>query len=189
MTEIMDEYYKMREYLGINVLDITGSFQTVPRILDAAGELYARANKNLAMAKYNIQIAEANAAANIRLTPMNGKAPSVAAIETMVPLDPEVQEAVKVWANALYEANACEGLHEALKGQWIMMHKVSDLTMTGYFNPGALPPERPNREANIRAREELYNRDRSHETPEPTRRFRPNRADQIRANFRRKEDQ
>lgn len=140
MSGLMDEdvYERLRQYVGIDVLNIEGGFITTPMVLLQAGELASKALGIRDRAKQQLELAEAHAAQAIRSVPVQGKEPSQNRIDSMVPLDDDVQTAKTAYNQAAEHARTWENLHDSLKTQSMLMHKVADLTTTGYFNPKVL---------------------------------------------------
>jgi hypothetical protein len=142
MTDLLERHARLSKYLGIDIDDIEEAFKTTFPISQEAGELAARADHLKLIAKYNLELAEANAAQRIRSVPVNGKPPGQTTIDSMVPMDQEVQDAQQVYADAAYEAKVCEVLYENLRSQGMSLNKLADLHTTGYFNPSALTEQR-----------------------------------------------
>ena len=132
---IMERYERLSQYLGLDIRDLEKEFIRVPRIQQEAAELAAAAAQVVEYAKYNIRVAEAEAAARIREIPVHGKEPSQARIDSMLPLDPEVQAAHKALIVATNEAVHCSGLAKSFDSQSWLLRKASDLASTGYFQP------------------------------------------------------
>ena len=141
-NEILERYERLRQYLGLDIRDLENQFIRVPRIQQEAAELAAAANQVVEFAKYNLKLAEAQAAAHIREVPVHGKEPSQARIDSMVPLDPEVQAAQKAVIVATNEAQHCSGLVKSFDSQSWLLRKASDLASTGYFSPSQLREQR-----------------------------------------------
>jgi hypothetical protein len=86
----------------------------------------------------------------IREVPVNGKEPSQARIDSMVPLDPEVVAAKTAVATATYAADVCTKLHKSFESQARLLSKVSDLHASGYFVPPMTPALHNQRRAEMR---------------------------------------
>ena len=137
-TPIREKYYRLADHLGLDLLDMEGGFMRTPRVLQDAGELAAKADEASNLARHALDIAVATVADRLRQVPVNGKEPSQARIESMVPLDPDVQHARNAHAAAIYDAKICSALFESFKQQAFLLTKAADMVVAGYITPAAL---------------------------------------------------
>ena len=106
-------------------------------MVEAAGVLAADADRVENDAKHNYEIARAAAAARLRQTPIGGKEPSQARIDSMLPLEEDVQQARIALDDASYEAQVCTVLFRSMETQSRLLTKASDMVISGLISPDA----------------------------------------------------
>jgi hypothetical protein len=151
-SAILQKYYELRQYLGIELNDLEDAYLKTPRIVEEAGYLAAEANRNENDAKHMLEVVTAEAADRLRAVPVNGKPPSQAYIESVLPADPEVRRARDYHDQTRFEAAVCVSLFRAFETQSRLLTKASDMVLSGWFAPGAAldPARREIRQATLR---------------------------------------
>jgi len=139
---ILERYKKLSQYVGLNLLDLEHCFQVTPNAIQEAGELVAAADMIRDQAKNAVLVAMAEAGERMRLVLVGGKEPSQVKIDSMMPLDPEVQAAKQVVSTSTYEADLCAALFRALETQARLLGKAADMVVSGYLTPTALNDQR-----------------------------------------------
>jgi len=143
---ILDRYERLTRYVGLDLLDMEEMFMRTPRIHQEAGELAVQAEQAKAIAKHNVELAIASAAAELREIPVDGPrgrgTPSEARIDSMVVLDETVRQAQEALITATAEAGVCTVLYRTLGEQSRLLAKAADMVTSGYLNPVALHDQR-----------------------------------------------
>jgi len=139
---IMERYYQLRTFLGIDTLDLDRAYQETPRILQDAGELSADADANEAAMRHTYDVIKAEASHRIRTVMVAGKEPSEARIDKLLPLEQDVQDARVALDTAHRMAQVCNSLYRSMESQARMLPKASDMVMGGYITPSAAYDQR-----------------------------------------------
>jgi len=145
-SSILDQHHKLSRYVGLDLLDMEEMFMRTPRIHQQAGELAVQAEQIKAIAKHNLELAIATAAAELREVPVDGPrgrgTPSEARIDSMVVLDEKVRQAQEALIAATAEAGVCTVLYRTLGEQSRLLAKAADMVTSGYLNPVDLHNQR-----------------------------------------------
>jgi hypothetical protein len=174
-SPIIARYNELRHYLGLELLDmleLERAYMQTPRIIEEAGQLAASADKTENDAKHNLDIAKAAAGERIRSIPVAGREPSEARVTSLLPLEPDVQEARNILDQARYEAQVCESLYKALETQSRLLAKATDMVLSGYITPTAAYEDR---RAEVRQARIANNIARPYQQKEPPHVGRPTR--------------
>jgi hypothetical protein len=145
MADIIERYDRLKQYLGIDMLDLEHSFMVTPRVLEDVGELAALADQIKNIAKHQLDIAMSTAANRIRepwVASNTAQTRIDSELRIMVPLAPEVIEARDKFNRTIYEAECCASLFTSLKEQSRLLGKAADLLTTGFIKPSALSDRR-----------------------------------------------
>jgi hypothetical protein len=138
--DLIERYERLRDRIGIDLLDMEHMFQMTPQTLQQAGELAAAADLDLMIAKHNRDIAVATTASRIREA--GGPDRPVTRLEldlkTMVPLDPDVRTAQQAVWEATYVSDLCTALFKVWDTQSRLLGKAADMVNSGYIAPHAL---------------------------------------------------
>ena len=156
MSDILDRHARLSQTLAAIdfFLDIEGAYLRIAPMMQQAGELAAKAAMAQSIAKANLDIATAEAADRLRqsLPPGRGGEASQAKIDSMVPLDVDVQKAEQAHITAQFEAALCDKLWKAWEAQSRLLTKASDMMNSGWFaSSGALRMQRREKMHEVRA--------------------------------------
>lgn len=135
-NDLIDRYYELRQHLGIDLLDLEHAFMVTPRVIQDAAELAAKADNVKNVAKHTLDIVKAEAGERIRSPARpGGRDLSEARVAAVLPLDPQVQEARRLYDNATYEADLCTALHQSLRDQSFLLSKTAEMVIAGFISP------------------------------------------------------
>jgi hypothetical protein len=141
-SPILRRYYDLRQYLGIDLLELDKAFNETPKMFQQAGELAADADANENAAKHALDVIRAEAGERIRSVAIHGKDPSEARIASLLPLDGDVQEARTALDNTRYESQVCTALYKSLEVQSRLLSKASDMVLSSYMSPSVVLDQR-----------------------------------------------
>jgi hypothetical protein len=136
-SPILLRYYDLRQYMGLDLLNLDRAYMETSKILQEAGELAAKADYIENASRHTLDIIRAEASARLRTILIHGKEPSEARIAAMLPLETDVQDAREALDKARYEAAACSSLYKSLEAQSRLLGKASDMVMSSYYAPTA----------------------------------------------------
>ena len=154
MSDILDQHAKLsRDLAAIDFfLDIEGAYMRMAPLMQQAGELAARAAMVQNIAKHNLDVITAEAADRLRQSLPAGRGGEVsqAKIDSMVPLDVDVQAAEREHITAQFEAALCERLWRSWEAQSRLLQKASDMQGSALLTPSPLTKQRRERMHELR---------------------------------------
>lgn len=153
--DLMEEYNRLRFYLGIDLMDLEQAFMTTPRILQDAGELAAAADAVENLTKHALEVTRAETADRLRqsASASSGRELSEARINSLLPLHEEVREAVRAYDDAIRQAQICQALYKSLEVQSRLLTKAADMLISGFITPTSIHDARRAEINRVRRRE------------------------------------
>lgn len=146
-----DIYDQLRNQLQVDIMEIDRDLAEIPQIVMAAAEQTAAAISVRDMAKFEVDVAKAEAAAFLRVA-KDGKQPSETQVQSEVPKARAVKRAVQVYEDAKLESARWMALTEGLRTKSSALKTIAELIVAGYLTRDAVYQERRRAMQNARNR-------------------------------------
>lgn len=138
-----DNYNAIKAKLIIDPIHMTEELFELPQLQTDATEAVAECQRIRDEAKDALDIAQAEAAAELRYAdPDSKKQPSEALIKSELLLNEAVQTAMEVLRDAEYNLSLWKSLADGIRAKSYAISKIADLIQAGYTTPNTMYSDR-----------------------------------------------